>query len=176
MCSSTSTSIAAVALGTKGDVQPVALVAYQLAQQLHSRSSSSSPGSVTLITHAAHTSWLEQQQLAGSAADAQVQLLCTSSLPAGVWHGESNSKASSLEDSRGAEVCVSALRPVGPHLSFRLCHDKQLSTHYVPPACSQTGWSRSASQPGGQGTQSVTALDFEPTCSPFSPCRPQQRQ
>jgi hypothetical protein len=93
--------VAAVALGTRGDVQPVAAVAWQLAQQLCSNSSSSclldpetnikaenQQVSVTFITHAAHKAWLEQWQFecCDRAAGQQLQLLFISSLPAAVWH------------------------------------------------------------------------------------------
>lgn len=85
------TLIVALALGTRGDVQPGALVAWQLARHLAQRQpqpSASSTVSVTVVTHAAHSGWLEQLQVAfnDEHAKRQLQLLYISSLPAGTWH------------------------------------------------------------------------------------------
>lgn len=102
-------SVVAVALGTRGDVQPVALVAWQLAktlqahqqQQHQQRQQQTAPGpphvpiatgkvNVTLITHEAHSHWLQQLQLsfADAAAGRQLQLLLVSTPPAAVWQQE----------------------------------------------------------------------------------------
>ena len=105
-----------LALGTRGDVQPVALLAWQLAQTLNLNSSTNpkppglSPGgpgddyktavacvTVTLITHAAHAAWLQQLQVAfvDAAAGRHLQLLYVSSLPAAVWHQQGQGMGSS---------------------------------------------------------------------------------
>lgn len=84
--------IAACALGTRGDVQPVALLCWQLAHQLQHTCST------TVITHAAHEPWLRQVLQLGDEASStaatqqhqhqhQLHLLFVSSLPAAVWHG-----------------------------------------------------------------------------------------
>lgn len=56
-------SIAVIALGTRGDVQPLSLLSWQVQQEL------GDDGQVTLITHAAH-------QVGPTAVATAVQTLC----------------------------------------------------------------------------------------------------
>jgi hypothetical protein len=97
-------NIAACALGTRGDVQPVALVACHLAQHLNSIhppafKHDSCNVRVTLITHAAHKSWLDQLHLpfVSAAAGRQLQMLYVSTLPAAVWHAGNSAQAQSAQ-------------------------------------------------------------------------------
>lgn len=80
--------IAAVALGTRGDVQPVALVLAQLSALLQQQQQQQSPitTNVALITHAVHEPWL-QQLLQCAAARTRPQLRLVSSLPGRQWQG-----------------------------------------------------------------------------------------
>lgn len=116
--------VAAVTLGTRGDVQPVAAVAWQLAQQLSSSRSrplrpevnsnaSSQHVLVTFITHAAHQPWLEQLNLSfhNRATGQQLQLLYISSLPAAVWHA-SEGTAHSKQDASPYSTSQVRLGPV----------------------------------------------------------------
>ena len=66
-------ALAILAVGTRGDVQPLLALAVELRRRL--------PGSrVTLITHEAHRSWVE-----APAATAGVQLRAITTQPARVW-------------------------------------------------------------------------------------------
>lgn len=106
--------IAVVALGTRGDVQPVAMVAWQLARALRSvTESAAAPGSavpscrvyVSFITHAAHREWLRQLQLefVEGSTGRHLQLQFVSSLPAAVWdsHHPPSSVVSYLTNNHG---------------------------------------------------------------------------
>lgn len=92
--------IAACALGTRGDVQPVALVAWHLAQQINSTfppafKHDSCRVHVTLITHAAHKFWIDQLHLpfVDAATGRQLQVQYVSMLPAAVWHAGNSAQA-----------------------------------------------------------------------------------
>jgi hypothetical protein len=107
-------SIAACALGTRGDVQPVALVAWHLAQQLNSTlppafKHDSCNVQVTFITHAAHKPWLDQLHLpfVDAAAGRQLQMLYVSTLPAAVWHAGNSAQGAPLHEdgTKSSQVC-----------------------------------------------------------------------
>ena len=97
--------VALVALGTRGDVQPLLALAAALAAGAPS-------GDVTLITHAAHSSWL-----AAAAAEAGVRTRWLDAPPARRWDaldscsGEAQAPPQTLEEQREAvlQACQAAL-------------------------------------------------------------------
>lgn len=88
------TRLLLAALGTRGDVQPVALLAWQLARHLYEHEQHQTPTprdqrtNVVFVTHAVHQAWLHQLQLAftDDSTGRQLQFVYISSLPAAVWH------------------------------------------------------------------------------------------
>lgn len=121
--------VVACALGTRGDVQPLSLLAWQLAHHI-SISTDQSPYcpdnrsrrvQVAFVTHAAHKPWLDQLHLAfvDDTAGRQLQFLFISTLPATAWHTAEGSNSRCAGDTRPEVRDCSMSNQMGCGVVFR---------------------------------------------------------